>query len=75
MVDKWLEDLGRRDNPDSSEFTYYNRSSGTRSRRDRFYTDIKNAINTNINRIVVSFFEHYNIISLDRLPSKTKIGK
>ena len=30
-----LDDLWRRENPDTSEFTHYNRSSGTRSRIDR----------------------------------------
>ena len=35
IVDNGLEDLWRRENPDSSEFTCYDRSSGTRSRIDR----------------------------------------
>ena len=39
------------------------------------YTGIKIANNTMINRIMVSFTDHYNAISIDRLPSKTKIGK
>ena len=39
------------------------------------YTDIKIANNTKINHIMVPFTDHYNIISIDRLPSKTKIGK
>ena len=39
------------------------------------YTDIKIANNTNINHIMVSFTDHYNAISFDRLPSNTKIGK
>ena len=39
------------------------------------YTDVKIANNTNINHIMVSFTNHYNDISIDRLPSKTKIGK
>ena len=30
---------------------------------------------TKINHIMVSFTNHYNAISIDRLPSKTKIGK
>ena len=50
-----------------------------RSRIDRvytdIYTDIKIANNTKINHIMVPFTDHYNIISIDRLPSKTKIGK
>ena len=53
----------------------YNRSSGTRSRIDRIYTDIEIASNTKINYIMVPFTDHYNAISLDRLLSKTKIGK
>ena len=40
------------------------------------YTDIKNCKKiTKINHIMVSFTNHYNAISIDRLPSKTKIGK
>ena len=35
IVDNVLEDLWRRENTDSSEFTDYNRSSGTRSIKDR----------------------------------------
>ena len=35
VVDNGLEHLWRRENPDSSEFTRYNRSFGTRSRIDR----------------------------------------
>ena len=31
--------------------------------------------NTKINHIMVSFTDYYNVISLDRLPSKTKIRK
>ena len=33
------------------------------------------ANNTKINHIMVSFNDHYNAIYIDRLPSKTKIGK
>ena len=73
IVDNWLEDLWRTENPDSFEFTRYDRSSGTRSRLKRVYTDIKIASNTKINHIMVSFTDHYNAISIDRLPSKTKI--
>ena len=39
------------------------------------YTDIKYANNTKINHMMVSFTDHYNDISIDRLPSKTKNGK
>ena len=35
----------------------------------------KIAKNTKINHIVVSFTNHYNAISIEKLPSKTKIGK
>ena len=41
----------------------------------RVYTDIKIANNNKINHIMVSFIYHYNAISIDRLPSKTKIRK
>ena len=43
IMDNGLEDLWRRENPDSSEFNRYNRSSGTRSTVDTVYTDIKMA--------------------------------
>ena len=75
IVDNGLEDLWKRENPDSSGFTHYNRSSGTRSSIERVYTDIKIAGNTKINHIMVSFADHYNVIFIDRFPSKTKIGK
>ena len=41
IVDNGLEDLWRRENPDCSEFSRYDRSSGTRSRLDSVFTDIK----------------------------------
>ena len=44
-------------------------------RIDRVYTDIKIANNTKINHIMVPFTDHYNTIFVDRLLSKTKIGK
>ena len=75
IVDNGLGDLRRRENPDSSEFTYYDRSSSTRSRIDRVYTDIKIASNTKINHVMVSFTDQYNAIFIDRFPSKTKIGR
>ena len=65
----------RRKKQDSSEFTGYDRSSGTRSRLDRVYTAIKIASSGKIYCIMVSFIGHYNAISIDRLPSKTKIEK
>ena len=40
-----------------------------------YLTDIKIANNTKINHIMVSFTDYYNVISIDRLPAKTKIGK
>ena len=48
IVDNGLEDLWTRKNPDSSEFTRYNRSCGTRSMTERVYTDIKMSSNTKI---------------------------
>ena len=75
IVYNGLEDLWRRENPDSSEFTRYDSSSGARSRIDRVYTDIEIANNTKINHIMESSTDHYKAISLDRLPSKTKIMK
>ena len=61
IVDNGLEDLWRRENPDSSEFT------------TDVYTDTKTANNTKINHIMVSFTDHYNAISIDRLPSIEKL--
>ena len=75
IMDNGLEDLWRMENPDSSEFTRYNRSSGTRSTIDSVYTDIKMASNTKINHIMVPSTDHYNAIFIDRFPSKTKIGE
>ena len=51
------------------------RSSGTRSRIDRVYTDINIASNTKINHIMIAFTDHYYAIYIDRFPSKTKTGK
>ena len=48
IVDNGLEDLWRRENPDSSEFTSYDRSSGTIPSIGRTYTDIKIVDNTKI---------------------------
>ena len=73
IVDNGLKDLWRRENPDFSNFTCYDRSFCTRSRRDKVYTDIKLASNTKSNHIMVSFTDHYNAI--DTLTSKTKTGK
>ena len=74
-MDNGLEDLWRRENPDSSEFALYNRSSGTRSMIDRIYTDIKIADNTKNNHVIVSISDHYNAKSFDRLPQKLKLAK
>ena len=74
-VNNGLEDLWRRENPDSSEFSHYNKSSGTRSRIGMVYIDVRIANNTKINHIMAPFTDHYNDISLDRLLLKTKIGK
>ena len=75
IIDNGLDDLWRRENPDSSEFTRYDRSSGTRSSLGRIYIDINIANNTKINHLMISFTDHYNAISIERLPSKAKIGK
>ena len=75
IVDNGLEDLWRKENTDSSEFTCWDRSFGKRSRTDRVYTDIKAANNTKINHIMVSFTDYYSAISLDRISSKNKTGK
>ena len=70
-----VQDMWRREKPDTSEFTHYDRSSGTRSRIDRVYTDIKIANNNKINHKMISFSDHYNDLFIDRLSSKTKFGK
>ena len=75
IVNNGLEDLWTSENPDSSELTDYNRSSGTRSTIDRVYTDKKIASHTKINHIMVFFTDHYNATFIDRFPPKTKIGK
>ena len=46
-----------------------------RSVIDRVCTDIEIANNTRINHIMVSFADHQNAISIDRIPSKSKIGE
>ena len=66
IVDNGLEDLWRRENPDFSEFTHYEKSSGIRSRIGGFYSDIKIASNTKINR---------NAFFINTFRSETKIGK
>ena len=71
IVDNGLEDLWRRENPDSSEFSHYNRSSGTRSTIDRVSIDIKMGSNTKINHIMVSFTDYHNATFIGRFSSKT----
>ena len=75
IEDNGLKDIWRRENQDSSVFTRYNRSSDTRSRIDRAYTNMKIVNNTKINHIKLSFTDYYNATSIERLPSKNKIGK
>ena len=79
IVDNGLEDLRRRENPQIPPSSPVAIGPFPRSRIDRvytdIYTDIKIANNTKINHIMVSFTDHYNAISIDRLPLKTKIGK
>ena len=50
IADSGLEDLSRRENPNSSEFTRYDRFSGTRSKIGRVYTNVKIGSNTKINQ-------------------------
>ena len=71
IVDTGFEDIWRRENQDSPEFTHYNKSLD----KNPVITDINIAKNTKINHIQVSFTDHYNAVSIDRLPSETKIGK
>ena len=75
IVDNGLEDLRKKEDPDSSEFTRYNRNSCTKSRIGRVYTDVKTEINTKIIHIMVSFTDHYNATFIYKFPSNTKIGK
>ena len=74
-MENWLEDLWRRENVDASEFTHYDGFSGTRSKIDRAYADIKIANNTRIKRKMISFSDHHNALLIDRLSSITKLGK
>ena len=50
----WIMGLRRKTKPDSSEFIANSISSGTKSRIDRDYNDIKYASNTKANHIMVS---------------------
>ena len=60
---------------DSSDFTHCSRFSGTRSRVDIVYNNIKTANNNKINHIIVFLADYYNSVFLDRLPLNTKIRK
>ena len=51
----------------------YDRSSTTRSRTDRVYTDIKIANNTKISHIMVFFIGHYNFIYFVLIDSLQKL--
>ena len=75
IVDNGMQDLWRRENPDSHKFTHFDRSADGTSNIDRVYTDIKIPSNTKVNHIMVSFTDHYNAIFIDRFLSKTRIGK
>ena len=78
IADNKLRYLWRRENPGSTDFTHYDRSSGTWSRIDRAYTDIKVTSNTKINHISVSFTDHYHAIFFffwRKLKTKIKVGK
>ena len=75
IVDKWHEDLWRRESLDSSEFYTHRQVLWQGFRIYRVYTYIKIASNTNINHIMVSYTDDYIAISIGRLSAKTKIGK
>ena len=62
-----------RENPDFSEITLYDRSSSTRSKIDKVYTDTKITSNTKIIHMMVSFTDHYNTILLTDFPQKLKL--
>ena len=73
ILSKLVVDLWRRKNPDSLEFPCYYRSSGTSSRIDTVYTDVRITGNIKINHIKVSFTEHYN--TMTDSPQKQKLEK
>ena len=75
IVENVLEDLWRRENPDSSVFIHYDSSSGTRSRIDRIDTDIKIASNTKINHIMIFFTDRLTLFLLTDSPQKLKLEK
>ena len=73
IMNSWIYGEGKTQIPLSSATTIW--SYDTRSKTVRIYSDITIANNTKFNHIMVSFTDHYNAISIDRLLSKTKIGK
>ena len=75
IMENVLEDLWRKENPGTSEFTRFDISSGTRPRIDRVYTGIRIANNTKIKHKMISFSDHCNALFIERLSSKTIIGK
>ena len=91
IMDNGLEDLWRRENPDFPKFICFQRSFAKDQYRSSILIFGKGpmeadelgeiwilpspSIMSRINHIMVSFTNHYNAISTDRLPSKTKIGK
>ena len=75
ILDNGIENLWRRENSDFSEFTQWDRFSGRRSRIEQIYTDITIASNSKINHIMLYFTDQCTGISLERLPSETKIRK
>ena len=72
IVNLWIYGERRTQIPLSSPATIVHCQG---SRIDRLYTDEKSANSTKINHKMVPCINHYTAISIDRLPSKTKIGK
>ena len=60
--------------PSYPEFTYFDRSFAKDPRSTGSTLIQKIDKNTKINHIMVSFTNHYNAISIGRLPSKLKSG-
>ena len=65
----WILEKGK------PKFAWVHPRIGLRSRIERVYTNMKIGCNNKIYHMIVSFTDHYNAISIDTLPSKTKIGK
>ena len=73
IVDNGLEDLWRRENPDISFTTDLLAQIFWQifwSRIDRVHPDIKIANKTKINHKMISFTDHYNLITIDRISPK-----